>query len=169
MMRGNVLNEYVQLAKNLGMINAKIIRSDAIHFDSRTLLKCKWGCDDPDTVKCSDRDIPYEMRIQIVKSYQHILLLHSDDVHKLYSAGLKIERQAFLDGHRYAFLISPCYFCPSCEVANGNPCVAREKIRPCDSLFGIDVYKTVREQDLPCDILKDKNQPQNRYAFLLLE
>ena len=123
------------MALRLGMVDAKIISSKDIYFDPRAILKCKWGCDDPDTEKCSDRGIPHETRIKIVESYKKILLVHSHNIQKLYSIALEIERQAFLDGHYFAFTICSCDFCKSCEVKQGNECPNPEKIRPCDQLF----------------------------------
>ena len=116
------MDKYVTVAKTLGMVNVKIITPDDIVFDSRSILKCRWGCDDPDTEKCRDRGVPYEMRVQIVQSYQKILLIHSHDVRKLYSAALEIERQAFLDGHLFAFTLSPCHYCRSCAILKGKEC-----------------------------------------------
>ena len=62
--------------------------------------------------------------------------------------------------------------CPSSEVTRGvlqgEPCPTPDKVRPCDQSFGIDVYKTVRNLGLPCDVLQNKNGVQNRYGFVLL-
>ena len=114
------MDKYIQMAKKLGMVDAKIITSDDICFDQRTILKCKWGCDDPNTQKCNDRGLSYETRIGIVKSYGKILVIHSHNARELYTAALEIERQAFLDGHYFAFVLNNCNFCESCEVMNGN-------------------------------------------------
>jgi predicted metal-binding protein len=51
----------------------------------------------------------------------------------------------------------------------GNPCPTPEKVRPCDQAFGIDVFKTVRSLGLPCEVLKNKEDQQNRYGFVLLD
>jgi len=163
------LDKYVRMAKRLGMIDATIISPSDIYIDPRAILKCKWGCDNPDTQKCDDRGLPYELRVQIVKSYQKILLIRSHDARKLYLTALKIERQAFLDGFRYAFTLNSCHFCLSCEVLKGGECTSPAKIRPCDQLFGIDTYKTVQKQGLPCEVLKDKTKQPNRYAYILID
>ncbi len=44
-----------------------------------------------------------------------------------------------------------------------------EKVRPCDFMFGIDMYRTARNLDLPCEVLKDKKDLQNRYGLVLIE
>ncbi len=157
------------MAKRLGMIDAEIISPSDICIDPRAILKCKWGCDNPDTQKCNARGLSYELRVQIVKSYKKILLIRSHDARKLYLAALEIERQAFLDGCRYAFALNSCHFCLSCEVLKGGECTSPEKIRPCDQLFGIDTYETAHKKGLPCEVLKDKTKQPNRYAYILID
>jgi len=39
------MEKYVRLAKELNMINAKIISPKDIFFDVRAILKCRWGCE----------------------------------------------------------------------------------------------------------------------------
>ncbi len=40
------MEEYIQLAKELGMVDAIIISPKDICFDIRAILKCRWGCED---------------------------------------------------------------------------------------------------------------------------
>ena len=46
--------KYIDLAKSLNMVNAKIISPKDIFFDIRALLNCRWGCEDffKDSIKC---------------------------------------------------------------------------------------------------------------------
>ncbi len=44
-----------------------------------------------------------------------------------------------------------------------------EKVRPCDEGFGIDVYSTVRNVGLPCEVLQSNDAVQNRYGFVLID
>jgi len=103
------------------------------------------------------------------KRYNHILLVQSHDARKLSSVVLEIERTAFLDGYYFAFAIRTCNLCEICAVKKGNPCPTPDKVRPCDSSFGIDVYKTAKDLGLPCEVLKTKDDIQNRYGFVLLD
>jgi predicted metal-binding protein len=164
------LDKYVELAGQLGMVNAVLISSRDISFDIRALLKCRWGCEysSEDSVRCGSRNTSFEERVRMVSRYEHVLLLHSHDAGELSKAVLQIERAAFLDGHYFAFAIRACNLCGSCAVKDGDPCVAPEKVRPCDQAFGIDVYKTVRNLGLPCEVLQSKTDTQNRYGFVLL-
>jgi predicted metal-binding protein len=59
--------------------------------------------------------------------------------------------------------------CKTCAVDQGESCPTPEMVRPCDQSFGIDVYKTVRNQGLPCDVLQNKEDVQNRYGFVLID
>ena len=153
------------------MVNARIISSADICFDIRSMLKCRWGCEDffSQTIKCNTRNTSNQERTEMVKAYGKILLVHSHDAGALSRAVLEIERAAFLDGYYLSFGVRYCRLCKSCAVDQGKPCPTPEKVRPCDQSFGIDVYKTARNQGLPCHVLQDRDGVQNRYGFVLLE
>ena len=164
------MEKYTRLAKELGMVNAMIISPKEIYFDIRAILKCRWGCEDffPENLRCHTRDTTYQERVEMIKKYNHILLVHSHDARALSEAVLEIERTAFLDGYYFAFAIRFCNLCKACAVKEGNPCPTPEKVRPCDSIFGIDVYKTALNLGLPCEVLQNKEDIQNRYGFVLI-
>jgi predicted metal-binding protein len=158
-------------AKSLNMANVKLISPQDIFFDIRAILKCRWGCEDfsEDNLRCHTRDTSYQERVEMVKSYKHILLIHSHNARELSEVVLEIERTAFLDGNYFAFAIRTCNLCKICAFHQGKPCPTPDKIRPCDQGFGIDVYKTARNLGLPCEVLKNRDDVQNRYGFVLLD
>lgn len=164
-------DKYVQKAKDLKMVDARLITPDDIYFDNRAILKCRWGCEDffNQTIKCNTRNTLYQERIEMVRAYRSILLVQSHDAGELSRAVLDIEKSAFLDGYYFAFAIRTCNLCKSCAVTQGKACPTPEKVRPCDQSFGIDVYKTARNLGLPCDVLQNKEDVQNRYGFVLIE
>jgi predicted metal-binding protein len=165
------MNKYVNLAKEFNMLNAMIISSQDIYFDIRAILKCRWGCEDffKNSIKCHSRNTTFLERVEMIKRYRQILIVHSHDAKKLSSALLKLERIAFLDGYYFAFAIRYCNLCQLCNIDQGKQCPTPEKVRPCEQLFGIDVYKTARNLGLPCDVLQNKVDKQNRYGFLLID
>ena len=165
------MDKYVRLAKEFRMLNAISISPENIYFDIRANLKCRWGCEDfiKESIKCHSRNTTYLERIEMIKRYKHILIVHSHDARELSSALLKLERVAFLDGYYFAFAVRYCNLCKSCNVEKGEPCPTPDKVRPCDQLFGIDVYKTARSLGLPCEVLQNKDDTQNRYGFLLID
>jgi len=165
------MEKYIHLAKELKMVDAKLISPQDIFFDIRAILKCRWGCADffKNTIRCHVRNTTYQERVEMVKRYNQILLVHSHDARELSIAVLEIERTAFLDGYYFAFAIRTCNLCEVCAAQQGNPCQNPDKVRPCDSSFGIDAYKTVRHLGLPCEVLQNENDIQNRYGFVLLD
>ena len=167
----NRMEKYVSLAKELKMLDAVVISAQDICFDMRAILKCLWGCQQhfAENIKCSTRGTTYQERVEMVRGYSHILLLHSHDAWALSAAVLEIERRAFLDGYYFAAAIRACNLCRDCAAQRGEPCPTPQKVRPCDQSFGIDIYQTVRNLGLPCEVLQDKDEMQNRYGFVLLD
>ncbi len=165
------MEKYIQLAKKLGMLDAVFISPKDICFDIRAILKCRWGCEDffRQTIRCHTRDTSYQERLDMIKKYNHILLVRSNDERTLSQAILEIERAAFLDGHYFSFGIRTCNLCKTCAVKENKSCPTPEKVRPCDQSFGIDVYKTVRNLRMPCNVLQNKEDVQNRYGFVLID
>jgi len=89
-------------------------------------------------IRCSTRGTTYEERVEMVKRYNRILLVHSHDVRQLSVAVLEIERIAFLDGYYFAFAIRSCTLCKVCNVlaGKGKPCSHPEKINPVIKVLG---------------------------------
>jgi predicted metal-binding protein len=167
----NSFNKYIEIAKQKGISDALIIKSSDICFDIRTNLKCGWGCERNHipNLKCDSRGTTFEERVRMIKQYNTILLLHSHNAKQLSEVLLEMEKIAFLDGHYFAFTLRACKLCLECLVKKGIECPQPEKVRPCEALFGIDVYKTVHQLGLPCEVLQRKEDTQNRYGFLLIE
>ncbi len=116
--------KYINLAKSLKAVYAKMISPQDICFDIRALLKCRWGCEDffQNSIRCGTRNTSYQERVEMVKGYDHILLVHSHDARELSIAVLEIEKTAFLDGYYFAFAIRTCNLCKVCVVQQGNSC-----------------------------------------------
>ena len=163
--------KYVGLAKSLKAVDARLISPQDIYFDIRAILKCRWGCEDffQHSIRCGTRDTTYQERVEMVKSYNNILLVHSHNARELSVAVLEIERTAFLDGYYFSCAIRTCNLCKVCAAQRGNPCPSPEKVRPCDQSFGIDVYKTARNLGLPCEVLQGEGDIQNHYGFVLID
>jgi predicted metal-binding protein len=170
-MTADSIAKYVQLAKDLGMVNAVAVTPEEVFFDIRALLKCRWGCEygTDGSIKCQVMDTTFAERVEMMRAYKHIIIVHCHDETALSRAVLEMERTAFLDGHYFAFAIRACHLCETCVVKEGLACPRPEKVRPCDSIFGIDVYKTARNLGLPCQVLQRKEEMQNRYGFVLIE
>lgn len=164
------VEKYQDLGLKMGLSHVQVLGPEQVFFDPRAVLKCRWGCEDfaKRTLKCGSRGLSHGECVDMVRRYQNILLLHGHDAHLLSKAVLSLEAAAFFDGHYFAFGIRYCNLCPACAVDQGQDCVQPAKVRPCDQALGIDVYRTAREAGLPCQVLQSKDEPQNRYGFVLI-
>lgn len=163
---------YVERALELGADHAVLFTLKDIIFDSRTLLKCMFGCADwgkgptcpsrPGSLK------PWEYR-QILEEYSWGVIIHSTKKKTAQDVSFTLEREAFLDGYYFAFSLSDCALCTECTGLKGEPCRQPKKARPAFHSVGIDVFKTVRRFGLPIQTLRDQDQEQNWYAAVFIE
>lgn len=163
---------YVNKALKLGAADAVIFNIDDIEFDSRTILKCMFGCSDwgkgntcpsrPNSLK------PWEYE-KVLKKYSWGIIIHCHDKKSSQKISFEIERQAFLDGYYFAFSLSDCSLCEKCAGFSGKPCVNSKMARPAFHSVGIDVFRTVRKFNLPIYTLKNESDEENWYSAVFIE
>jgi predicted metal-binding protein len=158
------------MAKKMGAAHAVVIEASGIVLDPRTYLKCMYGCKDwgknwtcpsaPGAVR------PWEFG-NILKRYKKAVLVHCRDKKQSQRISMSLEREAFLDGHYFAFSMSDCALCKGC--AWPAPCRKPREARPSMQALGIDVYATARRHGLPISVLRTPGEPQNWYSLVLIE
>lgn len=163
---------YIDLAASLGADDAVAFKIDDIEFDPRTILKCSFGCEDwgcgltcpsrPNSLK------PWEYE-QVLKRYKWGIIIHSTDKKVSQEISFKIEQEAFLKGHYFAFSMSDCALCARCAGFAGAQCVNPKRARPAFHSVGIDVFRTVRKFGLPIDTLKSVDETPNWYSAVFIE
>jgi predicted metal-binding protein len=165
------IQKYESIAERYNSGHFLTISPQQIVFDIRAILKCRWGCDFSKNkgIRCETHNLSVEERREIIHSYHNIILLHNHDAKALTHACLDIEKELFFDGYYFAFTLRTCNYCDNCNVQKGLDCPYPEKVRPCEEMFGIDVYKTVKNLGLPIEVLKSKDEMQNRYGFVLID
>jgi len=164
--------QLIARALDLGADDAVLFRLDQIVFDSRTLIKCMYGCEDwgkghtcpsaPGSLK------PWEYE-RIFKRYQWGCIVHSVSKKVSQDISFTLEREAFLEGHYFAFSMSDCAICKECAGFQGKPCVDPGRARPAFHSVGIDVFATVKQFDLPLNTLKTEDEKQNWYSAVFVE
>ncbi len=163
---------YADMALRLGADHAVVFKIDDIVFDSRTILKCMYGCSDwGKGHTCPSRPgslMPWEYE-KIFRKYSWGIIIHSTDKKTSQEVSFEIERQAFIDGYYFAFSLSDCAICEQCSGHKGKECINPRKARPAFHSVGIDVFKTVRKFGLPIETLKEKGQVQNWYSAVFIE
>ena len=79
-----------------------------------------------------------------------------------------LESYIFLAGYYKAFALSGghCKFCPECTLKDcRNPKIARPSMESC----GIDVYRTVKNNGYPIEVLTDMSDTMNIFCLVLIE
>jgi len=172
----NFLNPqtYIDFALAQGAEHAVEITIDQIAFDSRTYLKCLFGCSggNPATPCHSQpgRIKPWEYE-PMLKKYKWGILIHSKIERITQDISLALEGRAFADGYYFAFSLSDCALCAECAHMRKEPCPHYEMTRPSMHAAGIDVFKTVRNLKLPLEALKApwSEEDLNFYSLVLVE
>ncbi len=166
-------DKYISAALREGATDAVAFNLADIAFDSRTLLKCMFGCADwgkgPTCPSRPGSPSPQQYR-EMLGNYRWGIIIHSGDKRTAQRVSLSIERQAFVDGYYFAFSMSDCALCDPCAgCATGEPCRFPKQARPAFHSVGIDVFKTVRAFGLPIRTLAGPDEPQNWYSAVFVE
>jgi len=161
------MEKYIELAKSLGASNVVAVTPDEIVFDSRSLLKCMFGCSDwGKGCTCPSRAgalSPGEYE-EMLRRYKTVLIIHSTDKKIAQKASYEVECEAYLDGDALAFSMSDCAICADCAGRSDIACRNVKMARPAFHSVGIDVFSTVRRLGLPLNALRDEREVQNWYA-----
>lgn len=164
--------KYIKKALDMGADHAVKFTTEDIVFDSRTLLKCMYGCKDWGCgLTCPSRPgspKPWEYE-RMLSKYSWGVIIHSKDKKISQDVSFAIESEAFTDGYYFAFSMSDCAICGECAGFKGRGCVNPKKARPAFHSVGIDVFKTVRKFGLPLYTLKDADDEQNWYSAVFIE
>ena len=165
------ISKYVNKALELGADHAVRFNTGQIVFDSRTLIKCMFGCTDYGFGHtCPSRSgslRPWEYE-KIFSKYECGVIIHSTSKKISQDISYEVERQAFHDGNYFAFSLSDCTLCAECMGFKGKVCAFPMKARPAFHSVGIDVFATVQQFDLPINVLLSKDHVTNWYSAVFV-
>ncbi len=163
---------FIEYAKQLGADHAVLFNIEDIEFDSRTILKCMFGCSDwGKGCTCPSREgslMPWEYK-EVLSRYKWGLIIHSNSKEISQKVSFEIERNAFMKGYYFAFSMSDCALCSECAGSRGKDCLHPDKARPAFHSVGIDVFKTVHKFGLPLYTLQAPGDGQNWYSAVFIE
>lgn len=166
-------DEMTKRAVELGAVGCKSFVIDDICFDSRTLLKCMFGCADwGKGLTCPSRKGSPSMAEyrEMFSKYKWGVIIHGHDKATTQRVSLQLEGEAFAKGYYMAFSLSDCALCKQCAGFTGGECRHVLKARPAFHSVGIDVFKTVRQLGFTINTLYDPdNEEQNWYAAVFVE
>ena len=163
-------NEFINKAIKLGVNDAKIISADSIEISHAVRWKCKFGCEKYGKRLTCPPNIPdVDETKKMIKEFNHALLLHGHDDPEMQDIVVKLEYEIFLDGY-YKALVLSCGPCKKCDIDEcSQPCPHPKKIRPSLEAWGIDVYKTVRNNGYEIEVLQNEEEIPDYFAMILIE
>lgn len=165
--------KYIDLAYEMGATDAVLFEDAQICWDSRTLLKCMYGCSDwGKNHTCPSRPNNPSMAElkEMFSRYKWGVIVHTHEKNLSQKISFKLESEAFHDGYYFAMSLSDCGLCKECAAASCEDCRNVGAARPAFHSVGIDVFKTVNRMGLPLYTLKDRNDPdQNWYSAVFVE
>jgi predicted metal-binding protein len=170
------------IARNRGLNDFKWIDPKTIIVAQWVRIKCEYGCqyygriascppNTPTVEEC--RQFFGEYRTGMVFHFQKVMA----DTQKRrawgakVNAGLaKVERDVFIAGYPKAFMLfmGACRLCAEC-VGTRAECNKPRLSRPTPEAMAVDVFATVRRLGYPIEVLADRSDQMNRYAFLMVE
>lgn len=165
--------KYIREALALGASHAVLFEAPQICWDSRTLLKCMYGCSDwGKNHTCPSRPgnpTMAEMR-EMFSNYKWGIIIHAGNKHDSQRISMRLESMAFHDGYYFAMSLSDCGLCKECAAVNCEDCRNVRQARPAFHSVGIDVFKTVHQFGLPLYTLASRDEPeQNWYSAVFVE
>jgi len=165
--------KYLKIALEMGATDAVLFEDAQICWDSRTLLKCMYGCSDwGKNHTCPSRPNNPSMSElkEMFSRYRWGVIVHTHEKNLSQKISFRLESEAFHDGYYFAMSLSDCGLCKECAAVNCEDCRNVAAARPAFHSVGIDVFKTVRQMGLPLYTLKGRSDPdQNWYSAVFIE
>ena len=165
--------KYIEKALEMGATDAVFFDASQICWDSRTLLKCMYGCTDwGKNHTCPSRPnnpSMAEMR-EMFSRYSWGIIIHTKEKNISQKISLAVDSAAFHDGYYFAMSLSDCGLCKECAAVQCEDCRFVGMARPAFHSVGIDVFKTVNQMGLPLFTLASRDaEDQNWYSAVFVE
>jgi predicted metal-binding protein len=145
-------------------------------------MKCTYACDEYGRqAHCPPNVPPVDECAAFFREYRRVAVIHLEKAgaeeavlrqwkKETNQRLLALERQVFLAGYHKALVLftGDCSLCPNC-VTRLDECRHPGMSRATPEALAMDVFGTVRKLGYPIEVLTDRSQTMNRYAFLLVE
>ena len=166
-------NRYESLkekAVELGAVEAKLINTDQVVFDTRSYLKCRFGCNRWGKYwTCPPHlEIPPELFMEAFKKYKKAIVIKTADPGSGQEAAVALEKEAMLSfGCSFAFALVLCVQCEEC--AYPDPCLHPHMARPSMDAYGVDIGKTLEPLGFKSELDKEGKLLPAWYGMVLLD
>jgi len=157
-------------ALELGASQAKILDTDQIVFDSRSHLKCRFGCNRWGKYwTCPPHlDIAPDVFMEAFNKFTRAIIIKSTDPKVGQDVALAIEKEAMLSlGYSFPFAMALCVQCEEC--AYPDPCKYPHLARPAMDAYGVDIGKTVEPLGFKVEFDPDGELLPAWYSMVLID
>jgi len=172
-------DEIDQIIKQYGINDYKwIIPQENIIVSSWVRFRCQFGCADyGKNATCPPAAPSIDECRKMIYEYENAIIFHSpiepnnNELNKLMSTLYELERAIFLNGYYKVFLLqyASCKLCKKCIAEDTRiECINKSKSRPEPTAMGIDVYQTAHNVGYQVQVVKNFDEIQNRFAFMLI-
>jgi predicted metal-binding protein len=165
-----------------GFNDFKWVKPEKIIINQWVRMKCMFGCSSYGQKACCPPNSPSILECRnFIDEYREGAIFHmprkvsNKEEFRNWSKEINrslcnLERDIFLSGYYkvFVFFITPCSICEECKTERSD-CNNQSMARPTPEAFGIDVFGTARLYNFPIEVLTDRGQIMNRYAFLMVE
>jgi predicted metal-binding protein len=112
---------------------------------------------------------PTPEETQAVLNCYRVGILIEGEMWKVNPVLVAIEREVFLSGYYKAWSLGegPCHGCEACALEAG--CRFPQQLRPSMEASGIDVFRTVRNNGIELDVVKDYDCKAHYFGLVLVE
>lgn len=166
---------YCQKALKMELDGAKVIDPRTVVTAEWVRMKCQFGCPGFGLRLCCPPHTPTpDQTRKVLDAYQKAILVHrrikkGDQAKGFSQTIVKLEIEIFLDGYYKAWSMGsgPCRLCKECDTTGS--CKHGLEARPAMEACGIDVYKTVRDNGFPIEVVRTYEDERNNYGLILVE
>lgn len=164
------LKPLIVKAKKWGAMDARMMDTSSVIFDSRAFLKCRFGCRRWGKYwTCPpNMELSFETFKEAFDRYQTAMVIQAPEQKKSQEVTLRIEKEAMI-AHNciFAFGMAVCVWCETC--AWPDPCRHPDLARPSMDAFGIDIGKTVEHIGFKVEFDKNGVLIPAWYSMVLLD
>jgi predicted metal-binding protein len=171
------LEGHCRNALEMGIGEAKVIDPGSVATAEWVRMKCQFGCPGFGLRLCCPPQTPTpDQTRKVLDAYQKAILVHRrtkkgerERAKGFSQAVVQLEIEIFLDGYYKAWSMGsgPCRLCKECDTTGS--CKHGLEARPAMEACGIDVYKTVRDNGFPIEVVRTHEDERNNYGLILVE
>jgi predicted metal-binding protein/GNAT superfamily N-acetyltransferase len=161
------MERYLELLIKKGADIATVINTKSIVTAAWTIFKCKFGCGTYGKNLCCPPFAPsYNETQKIIECYSKAILFRTHDISLVTLLAIEVSREMFLDDY-YKVIAFGAGGCKKCSECNLDHCNFPGKVVPSMEACGIDVFATVRANNLEIHTIRDSKTIADYFGLIL--